>query len=66
MISYISRAWRGRATSKFITENCGTLNNLPPGDCVPTDHGFDTEDSVEFLLCSSKIEKLNEPTVCEV
>ena len=56
MISYISRAsWGGRASDKFITENCGILNNLLPGDHVLADRGFDIEDSVGFYCAQVKL-----------
>ena len=47
-ISYISKAWGGRASDIYITENCGILENLLPGDYVLADRGFDIRDSVGF------------------
>ena len=46
IISYISNAWGGRASDKYIVENSGYLNNLHPGDVVLADRGFDITDSV--------------------
>ncbi|XP_060602597.1 uncharacterized protein LOC132755711 [Ruditapes philippinarum] len=45
-ISYISNGWGGRASDKYITEACGILDNLLPGDLVLADRGFDIADSV--------------------
>ena len=45
-ISFISRGWGGRASDKTITENCGILNKLVPGDQVLADRGFTVKDSV--------------------
>ena len=45
-VSFISKVWAGRASDKFITEHCGLLNKLLPGDLVLADRGFDIEDSV--------------------
>lgn len=33
-VSFISKGWGGRASDKFITEHCGLLNKLLPGDLV--------------------------------
>ena len=36
----MSEAWSGCTSDKFLTENCGFLNNLTPGDLVLADRGF--------------------------
>ena len=36
-ISYVSQAWGGRTSDKYLTENCGILNKLLPGDLVLAD-----------------------------
>lgn len=51
IISYISKAWGGRVSDKHLTENCGFLNNLLPGDVVLADRGFNIESSVG-LMCA--------------
>ena len=30
-ITFVSQAWGGRTSDKFLTENCGLLNKLKPG-----------------------------------
>lgn len=40
-ISYISKGWGGRASDKHITENCGILENILPGDVLLADRGSD-------------------------
>ncbi|XP_022807222.1 uncharacterized protein LOC111344272 [Stylophora pistillata] len=45
-ISFISKAWGGRVSDKYLTENCGILRKLLPGDIVLADRGFDIADSV--------------------
>ena len=45
-ISFISKAWGGRTPDKHLTENCGLLKLLNPGDQVMADRGFTIEDSV--------------------
>ncbi|CAH3118147.1 unnamed protein product [Pocillopora meandrina] len=47
-ISYVSQAWGGRTSDKYLTENCGILNKLLPGDLVLADRGFTIAESVMF------------------
>ena len=46
VVSFISDAWGGRVSDKYLTEHCGILSNLLPGDIVLADRGFDIADSV--------------------
>ena len=39
-------------SDKNLTENCGLLNKLLPGDTVLVDRGFDIKDSVG-LFCAT-------------
>ena len=45
-ISFVSEAWAGRTSDKFLTENCGFLDKRLPGDMVMTDRGFTVSESV--------------------
>ena len=36
-ISFVSKAWGGRTSDKFLTENCGIIDKLLPGDLVLAD-----------------------------
>lgn len=45
-ISFVSKAWGGRTSDKFLTENCGLMNKLLPGDLVMADRGFTIHDVV--------------------
>ena len=55
VISYISKAWGGCTSDKFLTENCNFLDNLLPGDIVMADRGFDIEESVALYCAKVKI-----------
>lgn len=44
----VSEAWGGRTSDKFLTENCGFLNNLVSGDLVLADRGFTVHKEVWF------------------
>jgi len=49
VISYVSETWGGRVSDKYITEHCGVLDHLIPGDVVLADRGFDISDSVGMM-----------------
>ena len=45
----------GRTSDKFVTEHCGLLQKLLPGDLVLADRGFDIEDSCGLYCAKLKI-----------
>jgi len=47
-ISFVSKAWGRRTSDKFLTENCGILKMLLPGDLNLADRGFIIQESVMF------------------
>ena len=46
VISCISKAWDGRTTDKFLTENCHILSRLLPGDIILADRDFNINENV--------------------
>ena len=56
VISYISGAWGGRVSDKYLTEHCGLLRYpVLPGDVVLADRGFDISDSVGVCQLSKAV-----------
>ncbi|KAB0805322.1 hypothetical protein PPYR_02292 [Photinus pyralis] len=53
-VMFISKAFTGRSSDKFITENSGFLKNLLPGDLILADRGFLIKDSVN--LCMAEVQ----------
>ena len=53
-ISFISKAWGGCASDKLITEHCGILEKLLPGDLVLADRGFTIQDSMGLYCAEVK------------
>ena len=47
-ISYVSQAWGGQTSDKFLTVHCGILNKLLPGGLVLADRGFTIAESLMF------------------
>jgi hypothetical protein len=55
VISFLSKGWGGRVSDKYLTENCGILNNLLPEDHVLADRGFTVSESVGIYCAELKI-----------
>ena len=45
-ICFTSKAWGGRTSDKYLTEKCGLLANLMPGDVIMADRGVTISESV--------------------
>lgn len=55
-ISFVSKAYGGSASDRFITEHCGILDKVNPGDSLMADKGFNIGD-----LLVGKFAKLDVP-----
>ena len=49
VITFISKGYGGRASDTYITNDCGVLENLLPGDVVLADRGFSIAEDVGFF-----------------
>lgn len=47
-ISYISQCWGGQVSDCYLTQHCGFLRLLQPGDLILADRGFNIEDDLKF------------------
>ena len=55
VISFISKGWGGRVSDKYLTENCGILQHLLPGDLVLADRGFTVAEAVGLQGATLKL-----------
>ena len=50
-ITFISKGWGGRVSDQYLTEKCGILDHLLPGDLILADRGFNVHE-VAGLYCA--------------
>ena len=55
VISFVSKAWGGRTPDKHLTDNCGIMKYLLPGDVMLADRGFDVGDSAALFGATVEI-----------
>ena len=55
VISFVSKGWGGRATDQHITENCGILRHLLPGDQIVV---LTLKQQLAFIVLRSKLHHL--------
>lgn len=54
-ITFISKAWGGRVSDKVITQECGFLDKILPGDVVLADRGFNVQDELAIRQAKLKL-----------
>ena len=54
-ITFISKGWGGRVSDQHLTEHCGILEHLQPGDQILADRGFNIQDSARLYCAEVKI-----------
>ena len=54
-VSFISKGWGGRVSDVHLTEHCGLLQNLLPGDIILADRGFTIQDKAGMFCAEVKI-----------
>ena len=54
-ISFISKGWGGRVSDQYLTEKCGLLEKLLPGDVLLADTGFNVQESAGVYCAEVKI-----------
>ena len=55
VVSFISNGWGGRVSNICLTENCGLLGKMLPGDTILANHGFDIKESIGFYCATVKL-----------
>ena len=55
VVTFVSEAWGGRVSDKYLTEHSGILDKLLPGDIVLADRGFTISDAVGMMQAKLNI-----------
>ena len=62
VVSFISKGWGGHVSDAYLTENCGLLHYLLPGDLVLADRVFTIEENVGMYCAEVKIPPFTKKT----
>ena len=69
-ITFISKGWGGRVSDRHLTEHCGILDHLLPGDLILADRGFNMREAAGLYCAEVKLPPFTKGkkqlTKCEV
>ena len=54
-ITFVSKGWGGRVSDQHLTEHCGILDHLLPGDIILADRGFTVQDAAGLYCAEVKL-----------
>ena len=54
-ITFISKGWGGRVSDRYLTEKCGILDHLLPGDLILADRGFNVHEAASLYCAEVKL-----------
>ena len=54
-ITFVSQGWGGRVSDQHLTEHCGILDRLLPGDIILADRGFTVQDAAGLYCAEVKL-----------
>ena len=57
-MSFIVKGWGDRVPDVYLTENCGLLQNLLPGDLALADREFTIQESAGLYCAEVKVPPL--------
>lgn len=60
VVSFVFEPWGGRVSDKHLTEHCGILDKLLPGDVVLADRGIDITESIGMMQARAIIDVILE------
>ena len=53
--TFISKGWGGQVSDQHLTENCGILDQLLPGDQILANRGFTIQETVGLYFAEVKL-----------
>ena len=54
-ITFVSKGWGGRVSDRYLTEHCGIMEYLQPGDVILADRGFNIAEEASLYYAEVKV-----------